>query len=390
MPTLTLPATAPYIEPTLVEPTFEIGVVAEADSTTYAFFAYPGSLVKLPTGKLIATFTGIRPDERAEGVGCYSSDEGRTWSKPQTFFGGSELSESSLDINELYADPCVVVVDEQRVLLFCVSRPYGQGAELDLSRTRFWRRVSEDGGESFGPVEELPKHKKYLVGTVHPGLKLAGGRLVMGYSWDIPAEMGRSGSNEGYMDLRSGALISENDGQSWHAGEDIVVTAAKGEPYLSYSTDGIVEPSLVELEDGSLFLLGRTGTNNLWQSRSYNGGDTWEEATASPLVSHNCPAALLRLADGTIAVAYNDHPLERSHMSLRFSSDNCHTWSRPVRFAPIEHVESPEASYPQLCELDDGDILVIFGQNDKGHNGNPFSIRWVRFERASLIGFEVL
>lgn len=382
MPTSTLSAPTTYFEQESTEPAFETGSVAEADGVTHAYYAYPCSLAKLPTGKLMATFTGMCQGERAEGVGCYSTDEGRTWSKSQTFFGGTDLSESSVYLNDIYADPTIVVVDNKRVFLFCVSRPHVQTDQLDLSRSRLWRRVSEDGGESFGPVEEVPKHKKYLVGTVHPGLRLKDRRLVMGYSWDIPAEYGQSGAGEGAMELRSGVLISEDDGQSWHAGEDVAINATKGEYHLPHSVNGLVEPAIVELGDGSLFLLGRTGTNNIWQSRSFDGGDTWEEATPSQLVSHNCPAALLRLEDGTVVVIHNDHPLERSRMSLRFSSDNCYSWSEPICFAPVGHVDSPEASYPQLCELSGGDILVIFGQNDTVQTRDNFSIRWARFNRA--------
>src|SRR5690606_34944761 len=108
-------------------------------------------------------------------------------------------------------------------------------------------------------------------------------------------------NGEGEMEPASGVLISQDNGETWTVGEDVRVCAPKGTPHLPRSISGIVEPAVVELLDGSLFLLGRTGTNRLWQSFSHDGGQTWEQPTPSPLESHNCPAALLRLEnDGAV------------------------------------------------------------------------------------------
>ena len=187
--------------------------VAQPDGTAFSGFAYPGSVVVLPTGKLLATFTGLRPHGPHQAVGAYSGDGGRTWSAVVTLFGGDRLGSSTMDLGESYGDPNVVVVDSTRVMVFCVSLRYDEEV-WDLRRTRFWRRISEDGGKTFGPVEEIPRHKQYYVGTVHPGMRLRDGTLVMGYSWDRPAEAGRPASGEGGMDLVSGVLISRDEGMT--------------------------------------------------------------------------------------------------------------------------------------------------------------------------------
>ena len=359
-------------------------LVAEPDGTAFSGFAYPGSVVVLPTGKLLATFMGRRPHGPHQAVGTYSEDGGRTWSAVVTLFGGDRLGSSTMDLGESYADPNVVVIDDKRVMVFCVSLRYDEEV-WDLSRTRFWRRISEDGGHTFGPVEEMPRHKKYYVGTVHPGMRLRNGTLAMGYSWDRPAEVGRAADGEGGMDLVSGVLISRDEGMTWLPGGDCHPDTEKSPHALSHATSGLDEPAIVELPNDDLFLLGRTGTQHLWQSHSHDGGMTWAPPVPSPLTSHNCPAALLRLGDGNIMVVYNDHPLRRINLCVSMSEDGCRTWSQPRRIAPIgDNTEETEAAYPNACQLADGTIVVVFYQVTRKRDAGPYSIRAVRFSPDML------
>ena len=359
--------------------TSEFFPVAQPDGIQFSGFAYPGSLVLMPGGSLLATFTGHKLRGPHQAVGAYSDDGGRTWSAVTTLFGGDLIGDSSSDLGESYGDPNVVVVDERRVMVFCVSLRYDEKV-WDLSRTRFWRRISEDGGRSFGPVEELPRHKKYYVGTVSPGLRLRDGSLVMGYSWDRAAEEGRPAEGEGGMDFVSGVLISRDEGESWLPGGDCQVETEKAPDALAHATMGLDEPAIAELPTGGLFMLGRTGTHNLWQSRSDDGGLTWEPPVASPLTSHNCPAALLSLANGDVVVAYNDHPQRRINLSVRLSRDGCRTWGPSLRIFPIgDYPVDTEAAYPNLCRLSDGTIVVVFYQVAQKKGGRSQSISVVRF-----------
>jgi len=338
-------------------------------------FPFPGSVVVLPGGTLLAVFTGLREGEPHRGVGCYSGDGGKTWSAPVVLFGGDAPGS---DAGESYADPNIVIVNERRVLAFCVSLRYDENV-WDLSRTRFWRRISEDGGETFGPVEELPRHKKYYVGTTHPGMRLRNGALVMGYSWDKPAEVGRPAEGEGTMDLVAGVLISRDEGMSWEPGGDCWADTSRAANALEHATNGLDEPAVVELPNGDLFMLARTGTNRLWQSFSRDGGLTWEAPEPSPLTSHNCPAALLRLADDSVLVVYNNHPTRRFNLSVAISTDDCRTWSAPRKIGPVGGSEEAEAAYPAVCQLADGALVAVFYQIDRGAKEPYLFINAVRF-----------
>ena len=364
----------------------EMGTVAEPDGTRYRGFCYPGSLVRLPTGKLMASFTAQCPPHPFRAMACRSTDNGRTWTSPEVLFGGEGLSAASKDTGEGYADPCLVVAGRGRVIALCVSLLYEAGrGGYSLARTRFWRRISLDGGETFGPVEEMPRHHRYIVGTIHPGLRLRDGTLLLPYSWDRSAEQNRPAEGEGGMDLVSGVLTSRDGGATWTAGGDLHPEVPRASNALPSAVSGLDEPAVVELPDGDLFLLARTGSNRLWQSFSHDGGRTWERAQPSPLVSHNCPAALLRLAqDDAILVVYNNHPEQRACLSVSLSADGCRSWTEPKVIAPIGHPDRPEASYPAVCQLDDGTLLTIFGQIDHSDPGSLFSVRSVRFDRSFL------
>ena len=341
----------------------------------YSGFAFPGSVVVLPTGKLLAVFAGLRGQGANRGVGCYSADDGRTWSAPVVLFGGEAPGSEA---GESYADPNIVIVNDRRVLAFCVSLRYDENV-WDLSRTRFWRRISEDGGETFGPLEELPRHKKYYVGTTHPGMRLRNGTLAMGYSWDKPAEVGRPAEGEGTMDLVAGMLISRDEGMTWQAGGDCYADTSRAENALAHATNGLDEPAVVELPNGDLFLLARTGTNRLWQSVSHDGGLSWETPEPSPLTSHNCPAALLRLVDGAVLVVSNNHPTRRFNLSVAVSTDGCRTWSAPRKIGPVGGSEETEAAYPALCQLADSTLVAVFYQIDRGAAEPQMVINAVRF-----------
>ena len=372
----------------LAEPAlFESGIVAQPDRLIYNYFAYPGSLCFLPCGKLTAVFVAKKMQGPDECLRVDSTDGGLTWSPPETLFGGTVISDSQQAMDETYGDPVLVVVNDQRVMALCFSSRYSPDSVTtkDISRSYFWRRISDDGGETFGPIEQLPGYKNYHCGLVHHGLRLQNNDLLLGYSWDRSAEGEVAADCEGKMHLLSGALISSDEGQTWTPGQDVEVSAGRGPIHYEDCGGGIAEPAIVELPDGRLFMLGRTPTNNLWQSFSHDGGQTWEEPIASPLVSHNCPAALLRLQeDGAILAIYNEDPLRRARLSASLSTDGCQSWSEPRPLAPVGHFDIPEASYPAPCELPDGTIVVVFGQIASETPGSIFNIRCVRFNRAYL------
>ena len=94
-------------------------------------------------------------------------------------------------------------------------------------------------------------------------------------------------------------------------------------------TGGVCEPAMVLLPGGEIFALLRTADSSHYQSRSRDGGLSWDTPAPSPLVGHNSPSALYRLAMRDVLVVWNNSPLHRWPLDAAISTDGCKTWSKP-------------------------------------------------------------
>lgn len=227
--------------------------------------------------------------------------------------------------------------------------------------------------------------RKYVSGTTNAGLRLSDGSIIRGYNWEMNAQKGDYiPDGEGTMILVSGLYRSTDEGKTWVRGGDIVVENKKDDDSLDHATSGAAEPAYVELKDGSLYSLVRTGTHHLWEARSYDKGISWTKSQQSPLVSHNCPAALLSLDDESVMVVYNDHPTKRARLCTRVSYDGCKTWSEPKVFAPAGFFEENIANYPVACRIDDELILIVWGQKHDYNKEDNQQIMYARINKKWL------
>jgi hypothetical protein len=204
-----------------------------------------------------------------------------------------------------------------------------------------------------------------------------------GQTWDKPARIfqGYSGGQRGVLETDSGrivlsigyavdpfrsvsaSLVSADAGKTWKLSNAIDL-GGRG------THSGAMEPAVVQLKDGRLWMLIRT-TGQFYQTFSNDGGLTWGEATPTgiriPEQMGGSPAALLRLASGRLAVAWNP-PMEvpadaspwlklgRGQLAVALSDDDGKTWSRPVICLRAAH-----ASYPHLLEVAPGQLLLTTG-----------------------------
>jgi predicted neuraminidase len=209
-------------------------------------------------------------------------------------------------------------------------------------------------------------------------VRLLDGSFAMPISWDLWAQRGTPARTEGEMDLASGVLKSK-DGKQWRPFGSLHIDERKVTPH---STGGVCEPGLVELQDGELYMLLRTGTNFLYESCSRDNGVTWAAPVRSPLVSHNTPAALWRLEDrpGEIIAIWNRSPLNRYPLSVAISGDGGRSWSAPRDVATSD---GPQVSYPNITQAADGAIVAVW-QAQRKEGGRD--IRWARFSRDWVLG----
>ncbi len=349
---------APGAERGQAPPPCELGLVRPGDGFRGPRNMYPTAAV-LPDGRLLLVWSsGMKV------VGSWSHDQGRNWS----------AEEPLIDVpGHLSADPTIVVT-RNVVQVHSTTVPVPRQTVLTSDVYVTEQKLA---GGSWSRLRRVPGHHRYQVGMIHAGLTLPDGTLVKPYSWDVPAEEGRPFAGEGKMYLRSGALLSRDNGVTWSPGADI---SADPPRTSDFSTGGVCEPSMVLLESGDLYCLLRTADLRHWETRSRDGGRTWDRPLRSALAGHNTPAALCRVPGSReVIVVWNNSPRNRWPLDVALSSDGCRTWTRPRTLANPVGVQ---ASYPTAAACPDGTLVAVWQQDRPDRSGRDLLI--ARFNRAWL------
>jgi lysophospholipase L1-like esterase len=299
-------------------------------------------------------------------------DAGRTWSKPVKVMGLP---------GPRYITDANILVDGRRLTVFATHVLELPDRPGRFARSVFRVAVSEDGGRSWTEQPPLPLDRNYVVGCIHAPVWLDGDTVVMGYSWDVPAQQRRPAASEGGMYLKSGVLISTDRGRTWVRGGDVEV---KKRPI------GADEPAVVRLSNGDLFMIVRTSYPRPYETRSRDGGRSWAPPRPSRFFGYNSPSALLRLHDGTIVRAWNNSPANRFPLVASISTDDCRTWSPPrtvteTDLLPDGSISYVRACYPTLAEAADGAILLAWWQMTAARESSVYcarlSRRWIEATR---------
>lgn len=345
-------------------PFFESGTV-RAPAVKGEVNAYPVA-ARTANGKIFTAWSVSGP-KNSDGriVGSTSDDGGKTWSEPVT----------AVDVPGQFDGDPSVIIDGKRILV--IASTVVPPNKIDKSEV--WMTVSEDDGQSWSKPSKIETGFKYFVGKRHIGLKLKNGTLVMPASYDLWAERGTPAKTEGEMDLKAGVLLSKDGGITWTPHVDIYLFAPKVTPF---STGGVVEPAIVELANGDLYMLMRTGTEYLYESRSSDGGKSWSKPVQSPLHGHNTPASLWRLDNDPkeIIAIWNNSPRNRFPLSVAISANGGKSWSRPKDVARSDKLQ---ISYPGITQATDGNFVAVW--QEQLPDGGGRAIRSARFNRAWVL-----
>ena len=219
---------------------------------------------------------------------------------------------------------------------------------------------SDDDGATWSKPLDLTAQLKrddwYFTATAPGiGLQLRSGRLIE------PMYSARRNEPQ-----HCHALYSDDHGKTWTLGQGV------GGP--------VVEPQIVELDDGTLMM-------NMRQPRPQNcravalsadGGQTWSEAKDDvTLIEPACQASFIRLtaaSDGAarsrLLFANPAHRSRRMNMTVRVSYDEGKTW-------PVAKVIHAGASmYSSMAVLPDQSIGLLF-EKDNGLTFARFTLDWL-------------
>ena len=278
-----------------------------------------------------------------------SDDGGRSWSEPTPAFAYS----AGLG----FAMPVVSCADQQdRVHVFGL-RFYGLGKEGLPHRSTIVHTVSDDAGRTWSAEREIDFGHSYT-GSLNNVLVLDSGRILLPLSYLAPERA--SGQ------FVAVTVYSDDGGENWSRSNDCAVDAGG-----RFTESGAAEPVVVQLNSGLVWMVIRTTTGYFWESFS-NDGAIWTPPQPTRIVSSNAPAGVLRLRNGTIALAWNNlygepmrdggisYARQKLHMAL--SRDDGQTWSVPRVIAAVEPEDLPtsQTTYPYLFEAPDGRIVVIY------------------------------
>jgi hypothetical protein len=316
--------------------------------------------VQIPNGPLRAyslrTLKGI-----TEEVVQTSSDDGHTWSVPLTAF---RLPAGFGDVGA----PKLLLDNGGRVHFFLPVNPHRTAGDYHQQAWNIWYVRSADGTQWTTPKEIW----KGYVGSMQSAIQLRSGRLVLPFCFLTPRRWSNRGPGSDAFtyvgEFSSTTLYSDDSGDSWTQSPDELKT-----PTPTISTLGAIEPVLLELKDGRVWMLIRTQMGRFYQSFSRNGAQ-WSHPEPSSIGSSDSPAALLRLKNGGILLVWNhciDYPYAfggRHVLHAAISSDEGRTWGgfREVLRDPKRNEPPPPngdfgVTYSLPALLSDGKVIVGFG-----------------------------
>jgi len=282
------------------------------------------AIVPLTDGTLLLGWTEFYGGDGADHapariVGRISADGGRTWGEKYTLVendGGCNV----MEVNFLRLKTGALA------LFHCQKN----SEEKDC---RVMMRTSTDEGRTFGPAKQLSPDGKYTGLTNGRSLRLQSGRILL-EAWE---------AGDSYC------YLSDDDGETWREGGR--VQPAGGPSY---------EPACIELKDGRVLMLMRTGLGSQYASISADGGETWTAPEPTALEETAAPVHLSRVpTTGDILAIWNHNPgaPSRNPFTAAISKDEGETWGL---FRNIEDAAGDAWAYPAVTWVDNRALVTYF------------------------------
>lgn len=361
-----------------------------------AHFDMMPRLAALPDGTLAAYFIevrgpGLAPTPPVQHMLCrISRDHGKTWSEPETLFtfpkeeGGFGFHGTLVDQQgEVHF---LVMNDNNTGMLRYREVKPGQTAvePRDKQRLDICHIRSSDGRTKWSKPKKIWEGR---VSDLQSVLQLKSGRIILPFGDTV---RGRNWSNRGegfaaftfFGEFDTHVLYSDDNGDTWKKSESILRTPTPN----NFGSFGAVEPVLMQLKDGRVWMLLRTQLGRLWESYS-DDGSVWSDPKPTAITSSDAPAGLVRLKDDRLVLLWNNcqrFPYARGGRQVlhaAVSDDDGKTWrgKREVLRDPLRNDPPPVT----------GDHGVSYTYPIVGHDGRVLYTMWVQTgEGRSIESFD--
>ncbi|MCC4213941.1 sialidase family protein [Leeuwenhoekiella parthenopeia] len=306
---------------------------------------HASTLVETLDGEILAAWFGGEYERHPE-VSIYTSRlTQNAWSVPEKVADGQTAIDS---ISYPTWNPVLFKNAENKLLLFYKEGP---------SPSTWWGmlKVSGDTGKTWSEAKRLPDG---ILGPVkNKPIQLGSGVIVSPSSVE----------SEGGEVWKSHIELSYDQG---YTSERIAIPSA--------DTVKVIQPSLLQLKDGSLKALMRSDQNYLMESTSNDNGKTWSEAVTSKVLNPNSGVDAVTLEDGTFLLVYNpteagaDWADGRNKLNLAYSADG-DNWEDVL---VLKNATEGEFSYPAIIQDAQGFVHISYT-----HNRNKIRYVKLRVER---------
>lgn len=294
---------------------------------------HASTLVGLEDGRFVAAwFGGTREGHGDVAIWGALRERGR-WSAPRRL---AKVRESA------HWNPVLFLAPDGLVHLF-----FKVGDRIP--DWEMWTMSSADGGESWTKPRELKCRGggRCLGPDKNKPIVLSDGTCL------APAAVERHDRSWDVFVTRS-----EDGGRTWEAGELVALDRSR------IKGRGVIQPTLWESGPGRVHMLMRSSCGRICRSDSEDGGRTWSPVRKTELPNNNSGIDLAKLADGTLALAFNPVSGDwapRTPLSIAFSTDNGETWPRRL---DVETGEG-EYSYPAIIPTPEGIAMTYTWKREK-------------------------
>lgn len=336
-------------------------------------------VLRLEDGKLMGVVRG-RIEEQLGALARYSSDNGDTWTDQQPlvamppndrgYFGPEALLDRDGEVHVFFlgwakaVDPLPEGLDDV---------PRGNMDGYRGNRLDIWYSRSSGGRQNWS--EPRPIWLGYT-GALNSVIQLRSGRILLPFSAHNEPKPWAAGAEglAGFTHLGSfvsTVIYSDDGGATWQASPDLLRVTV---PSLSPGY-GAMEPVVIELQDGRVWMLIRTQMGRLYESFSDDGA-RWSAPEPTELISSDSPAGIVRLDDGRLVLLWNccqrfPYAFGGRHvLHGAISDDDGRTWRgyREVGRDPKNSDPVPSGdfgtAYPFPAVVNGGKIIFCSGQGE--------------------------
>ncbi|MBM3235430.1 exo-alpha-sialidase [Candidatus Poribacteria bacterium] len=328
-------------------------------------------IAKLPDETLMAFFMRAEDDVQ-QAITYISGDNGYSWSEETTLFhlpsepggwGGLEaLVDSNGEIHLFFLNDAHTGV---------IRTGEAQHASGGQKRLDIWYVKSTDGRKNWQPPKCIWQG---YTGALNSVIQLKNGRILLPFSYMTTRTWANRGDGLDAFTFRGHfnctLVYSDDGGDTWHlAPADLKVAT----PDI-VSAYGAVEPVVLELKAGRVWMLIRTQLGRFYESFSEDG-IVWSNPQPTRLLSSDSPAGLVRLVDGRIVLLWNNclrFPYAyggRHVLHAAISEDEGRTWRGvrevardPLRDEPPPPTGDHGTAYPFPTLAKEGKVIFTTGQ----------------------------